>query len=303
MTSNLCKHPSYIADRGMWVDCGHCRACRLKKRGEWVTRITHELHTTGFQALFITLTYDNKHLPKGGSLSKKDIQKFNKRLRMSIARSEKPRSYKYFFCGEYGPKTCRPHYHAILLGLDMSYADHVKKCWRLCDPTVGVMIEQIGSKRAVAYVAGYASKKLGVNYNKKFKKTMRKEPEFQLQSSRFGYEYITQLAKEDERILETGLLYSHGVGKILPRAYRKYLDIKGELFANSVINYQNKIVRHVLKLYPRTPVWENAGAPASRYRFGDYYVTQEFYDNLNKLRALCDVKLQKLDEQWRQKVA
>lgn len=62
---------------------------------------------------FVTLTYDEDHLPYGGTLVKKHWQDFMKRLRK---RSRDP--IRYFHCGEYGERSRRPHYHACLFGID-----------------------------------------------------------------------------------------------------------------------------------------------------------------------------------------
>jgi len=62
---------------------------------------------------FLTLTYDDTPLPAGGSLVKEHFQLFMKRLRKYHGRK-----IRYFHCGEYGDQTGRPHYHAILFGID-----------------------------------------------------------------------------------------------------------------------------------------------------------------------------------------
>jgi len=59
---------------------------------------------------FVTLTYAN--VPEGGSLVKRDLQLFMKRLRKARGR------VRFFACGEYGEGTYRPHYHLLLFGLD-----------------------------------------------------------------------------------------------------------------------------------------------------------------------------------------
>lgn len=64
---------------------------------------------------FLTLTYDNQHLPENGSLNKRDFQLFMKRLR-----KQHEGKIKFFHCGEYGEQLQRPHYHAILFGIDFS---------------------------------------------------------------------------------------------------------------------------------------------------------------------------------------
>lgn len=61
---------------------------------------------------FLTLTYDDEHLPPDGSLHVSHWQLFAKKLRKKIG------PFRFFHCGEYGEKTGRPHYHAILFGYD-----------------------------------------------------------------------------------------------------------------------------------------------------------------------------------------
>ena len=64
---------------------------------------------------FITLTYEDEHLPESGSLSIRDYQLFLKKLRQHVHR-EYGLKIRYFLVGEYGEKTLRPHYHAIIFG-------------------------------------------------------------------------------------------------------------------------------------------------------------------------------------------
>lgn len=78
-------------------------------------RCMHEAQLHEFKC-FITLTYDNEHLPRGGTLVKKHLQDFFKRLR---ERKEfAALKIKYYACGEYGDETQRPHYHALIFGAD-----------------------------------------------------------------------------------------------------------------------------------------------------------------------------------------
>lgn len=67
---------------------------------------------------FITLTYDDDHIPYGANLLKSDVQKFFKRLRNHLDHKKQPK-VRFMYCGEYGNKTSRPHYHAIIWGLDL----------------------------------------------------------------------------------------------------------------------------------------------------------------------------------------
>lgn len=61
---------------------------------------------------FVTLTYDQVKLPPDGGLRVRDWQLFAKRLRKERGR------FRFFHCGEYGDLNKRPHYHAILFGMD-----------------------------------------------------------------------------------------------------------------------------------------------------------------------------------------
>lgn len=94
----------------MILSCGQCIGCRLEYSRQWAVRSMHEaqLHADN---CFITLTYDNDHLPKDSGLDKTHFQKFIKRLRKSCNHK-----VRYFHCGEYGEQTFRPHYHALLFG-------------------------------------------------------------------------------------------------------------------------------------------------------------------------------------------
>lgn len=101
------------------IPCQRCIGCRLDKSKEWAMRCMHEasLHD---QNSFITLTYNDKNLPYNTSLVKEDVQKFFKRLRKRI----QPKKIRYYYCGEYGDKNGRPHYHILLFGYN--YPDWVR---------------------------------------------------------------------------------------------------------------------------------------------------------------------------------
>ena len=61
---HICKNPFFHKGQGMLFDCGSCRACRLKRRGEWALRMQHESFTVSHKTLFVTLTYNAENLPK-----------------------------------------------------------------------------------------------------------------------------------------------------------------------------------------------------------------------------------------------
>lgn len=96
---------------------------------------------------WVTLTYHDDALPTryytgilnpvtgkpiyGGTLHKPDMQKLFRRIRKTSVHAEtdqlqqQPLSIKgnplrYYYCGEYGEKYKRPHYHACLFGIDFA---------------------------------------------------------------------------------------------------------------------------------------------------------------------------------------
>jgi len=102
-----------FGDRPLELPCGQCIDCRVERSRQWAIRCVHEaqLHKRN---CFITLTYDQVNVPPDGGLVVSDFQKFAKRLRKHSG------PFRFFHCGEYGELNKRPHYHALLFGLDFS---------------------------------------------------------------------------------------------------------------------------------------------------------------------------------------
>jgi len=96
----------------MTIPCGQCAGCRLERARQWAVRCMHEssLHDV---SIFVTLTYDDEHLPPNGSLRPTDMQLFLKRLRKRYG------TLRFYQCGEYGDQLSRPHHHAIIFGLSL----------------------------------------------------------------------------------------------------------------------------------------------------------------------------------------
>lgn len=95
------------------LPCGQCIGCRLERSRKWAMRCVMEasMHK---QNCFVTLTYDDEHLPPDGDTWKRDFVLFMKRLRKKYGK------VRFFHCGEYGERNGRPHHHAILFGIDFS---------------------------------------------------------------------------------------------------------------------------------------------------------------------------------------
>jgi len=130
---------------------------------------------------FVTLTYADEHVPDGGSLRQRDMQLFFKRLRRAI----QPERVRYFYVGEYGSTSGRPHYHALLFGF--APADQELFTVRggfpvftsaLVDKLWPLGLHEIGSvtPQSAAYVAGYIRKRITGSWMKA--RYGDREPEF-----------------------------------------------------------------------------------------------------------------------------
>lgn len=99
--------------RQLHIACGQCYGCKMERSRQMAIRCMHEasLHKNNS---FITLTYDDEHLPYRGQLVREHWQLFAKRLRKKYG----PGSARYYMCGEYGTQYGRPHFHACLFGHD-----------------------------------------------------------------------------------------------------------------------------------------------------------------------------------------
>lgn len=109
-------------------------------------------HLCSPDAVFLTLTYRDEELPDDAMLCKRDLQRYIKSVR-NFYRTK--RRIRYYACGEYGERTHRPHYHAILFGVYVHEASAVSQLW----PHGGVAVGTV-TPESIQYVAGYVCKKL-----------------------------------------------------------------------------------------------------------------------------------------------
>lgn len=102
------------------LPCGQCLGCRLNHAESWAIRMVHESRGHDENS-FLTLTYNDEHLPVHNNLDYRALTLFIKRLRKALSYTPYKNKVKYYAVGEYGEKFSRPHYHVILFGFDFSY--------------------------------------------------------------------------------------------------------------------------------------------------------------------------------------
>lgn len=231
----ICERP--FTKDGLAFPCGGCLTCRYQRSRVWAHRIQLEATQHEHNA-FITLTYNEEaNARRNGNLRPRDVTLFLKKLRKA------GHKFRYYYVGEYGPQTLRPHYHLAMFGFrtcDRGQTDLKKRyCCPRCDIVNGAWSEngqQLGAcqlarlePHSAAYVAGYVTKKL---LSKPIPNTL--EPEFQRMSLRPGLGYgvmhdvASVLLKHHADIEDVPVALSHGtkpqpLGRYLRRNLRKMM--------------------------------------------------------------------------------
>lgn len=189
----------------------------------------HELDNYD-DSIFITLTYTDDMLPANGSLVKTHLQKFFKRLRKNISVQDKNRRIRYFACGEYGEKSQRPHYHAIVFGLSLSQNDRqlVIDSWTYCDwsnPAIRSGSFGMAEPDSINYVAQYIDKKFSGDIANEEYLFKSREPVFKLSSLGIGRDYCD---KQSANLRHFGAVAYRGKMVNLPRYYLDRLGIPSD---------------------------------------------------------------------------
>lgn len=227
-----CSFPRQITngDRSFYVACGQCICCRINKTTEWSIRLLMEMKNWN-NASFVTLTYNDEHLPEDYSLHKADLQKFIKRLRKRLG----DRRIKYYACGEYGdnPRNIlpsgfgRPHFHIILFGLDPNNEEDredIADSWSFSDRFFfDRKHEGIGSVNSdsIQYVTGYIRKKLIGSLAEDYENAGLLPP-FQLCSQGLGFEGFKEYYDEYNH---PDKVFFRGHEISIPRYFREKLGI------------------------------------------------------------------------------
>lgn len=230
------------------VPCGKCIPCLVAKRQEWSFRLEQEFKYS-HGALFVTLTYDWKHLPVGGNLQKRDVQLFLKRLR----KKDGTNAIRYYCVGEYGSVSGRPHYHILLFGGNES---QVRASW-VDSKKVAIGIIHCGAvtSASIAYCTKYVIQK-NDGYGEK-------EKAFVLMSRRYGLggRYLTDDMVSWHRENEANYSIRDGVKVRLSRFYKSkiwYLENEREKISSAsklfTIQKNEKELSYYKKKHPLN--WE-----------------------------------------------
>lgn len=141
------------------------------------------------------------------------MQLFLKRLRKQTGR----KSIKYYYCGEYGGISYRPHYHAIIFDVT---CDEIESAWKVDGIPIGYCHFGDVSGSSIAYTAKYMAKPSRIPLHE-FDDRI---PEFSLMSKGMGLNYLSpqvidwHVANRNSYVLREG-----GYKLALPRYYSQRL--------------------------------------------------------------------------------
>lgn len=256
----MIKNSNLIENDYVSVPCGRCYGCRLDIAKQWSIRCVHEAQMHEHNCL-IHLTYNEECIPSDGSVNKRHLQLFIKRLRRRI----EPIKILYYGCGEYGEKLGRPHYHVLIFGYDfadktpwktmfptkfnrfstapsyiMYRSETLEKLWKYGYSGIGdITIESAG------YVARYIRKKITGDIAPKHYKG--KKPEFPLMSRRpaVGKNWFEKYTYD---VYPKDFLHFDGKAYKPPRYYDKLLQRRNYKMFESI---KNKRRENVVKENPK----------------------------------------------------
>jgi len=109
-------------------------------------------------SLFVTLTYNDEHLPNNLTLVPDHPKLWMKRYRRASA----PKRCKFYLVGEYGEKTRRPHYHLALFNAAFEDIKTIQKTWVNPDTHLPIGNIHVGDLTAASagYICGYVTKNM-----------------------------------------------------------------------------------------------------------------------------------------------
>lgn len=226
----------------MTVPCGKCVNCFQNKRANWTIRMIEELKVSR-TAKFITLTYTDENVPlveKNNkvykTLDKDQIRAFLKRLRTKVDRWYETRGddslekalrrpMRYYLVGEYGPRTYRPHYHAIIFNLPKNFDKWLLDAWYVEKKNVGFVHVGKVTQASIYYTTKYLLD--GLLSTGSFSDLKDSEGEwivqkpFNLMSNGIGKDYVKKMEIYHRRTQHNYYTLPGNYKKSLPRYYKE----------------------------------------------------------------------------------
>lgn len=262
-----CQNSLKLKDIDFPIPCGKCIPCQKKRRADWSFRLEQE-YLNSNSALFITLTYDDLHLPfvtskgritKKPTLNKKHLQNYIKRLRNEHSKFIKQQSkdlkvkltsrpLRYYSVGEYGSKTQRPHYHILLFNMDIANLTPIKTKWNSGFTDIGTV-----TNKAINYVTKYMFKPFDT------KNDQREKPFSNMSKGRkntpygiIGHSYLDKYSKHHYTTEDLTVRLQNGNCQRLPKAFLKRIftdkQERQRVSLNSFIQHKDNKIKEYQRL-------------------------------------------------------
>ncbi len=224
----MCISPFYIKKNKeqIPVGCGRCPDCKKRRINQWAFRLMEEERVSS-SSYFVTLTYKNSTVPQSlnklMTLNLKDWQNFMKKLR----RLDKGK-IRYYMAGEYGDKTDRPHYHAIMFNVEE--VDNIAKAWsrenhKGIEDVIGEIHIGEVNHQTTAYCAKYIDKPNRIPYHE----LDDRKPEFSTMSKGIGGDYVKRMASYHRRSINNNYVtFPEGYKVAMPRYYKEKIFTEEE---------------------------------------------------------------------------
>lgn len=218
------KVDGYTEHKTYEVPCGVCYYCRERSVKEWQLRLWLEMEVSR-SCFFLTLTYDEEHVPSDGQLDVTHFQGFMKRMRRGIEYHCKKSGVSWiplrvFYVGEYGETDGRPHFHAVVFNIP---ANNKFECEQLVASywPFGFCGCEDTDKGLIKYAASYTNKLDPREHKVAPFRRMSSRPALGMKYFELHPEYIERFKNQDFPSIRTRAGYKYQ----LPRYFiRKFLS-------------------------------------------------------------------------------
>lgn len=247
----------------MQVPCGRCVLCKNSKVNSFVHRCKLESQMYDSLPWFITLTYNDEHCPKDG-VSVRETQLFMKRFRINLQRAGVDFKLRYVFVGEYGKNTHRPHYHALIWGINSKTSQEYDLVSNIIDKSwpYGFNMHRLvdlKDDRAFFYTSKYLKKDgfVPAGCNKMFCCSSRK-------NGGIGAPFVDKVIPELRKKLNVNFQFlNKWTGCVEKLQFNRYiLNRVFPTFSRSIPHEFRESLRdfgqylsHALKLFPKNPLF------------------------------------------------
>ena len=170
-----CPNPRKTESRGTHP-CGGCLICRKNKGRFWTSRILLEQMATPQLSWFVTLTYNDEHVPR---TPEGDLTLRKKQTCQWVQDQTKELDFRYYLVGEYGDENRRPHYHLAVFPGEKESLQTVNALMAKWDRR-GLTSAHPLQKGSAEYLAKYTVKKLTAPDDERL--LPGQEPEFRTSS-------------------------------------------------------------------------------------------------------------------------